>query len=378
MSENSIANDWGFTPARVACPACGWGFLLLAESLPGGSSPTMRCPHCFASDLSLISGTENELVEKLPYLSPPELVLPFTLSPERLGQQVRAFAQGIPFAPPDLNAQSLAGRMKRVYLPQWLVDASVRATWQAEMGFNYQVVSHQDRYSDTGGGWQSQEVKETRIRWEPRLGQLERSYPNLTAPALESHARLRSLAGDFDLSAAQPYDRQAVSESFVRLPDRSPDDAWSDVVPALQATAARQCQEASRADHQRDFRWQAEFSERNWTLLLRPVFTTYYLDDHNQPQAVLINGQSGQISGVRRSSMKRAQRAALVILAAAVLIFVLSIVLALAGIALPLLWPLGLVGVLISVLVALGAIIPVALAWQFNRSQPSATQQSQG
>jgi hypothetical protein len=336
----------------------------------------LRCPHCFAAALTFVPEPQGGLAEKLAYTSPPELVLPFSLSPERLSQAIATFARGIPFAPPDLNPKSLAARMKRVFLPQWLVDASLRATWQADMGFNYEVVSHQDRFSDSGGGWRSQEVKETRIRWEPRLGQLERVFPNLTAPALETHARLRGLVGDFDPATAQPYQSQMASTSFVRLPDRSPEDAWPDVLPGLQAAAALQCQQACSADHQRDFRWQPEITGRNWTLLLRPLYTTYYLDDHNQPQPVIINGQTGQASGVRRSSMKRAQRTALIILVIAVVLFAISAILALAGIAVPPLLPLGGVGVLMAVLVALGAVIPLALVWQYNRSQPAPPRES--
>ena len=374
MTVMSAPTGWGYTTAHASCSACGWSYLLPSDALPGDGSRALRCPHCFAVELSFVPEPQGGLAEKLAYTSPPELVLPFSLSPERLSQAIATFARGIPFAPPDLNPQALAGRMKRVYLPQWLVDASLRATWQAEVGFNYEVVSHQDRYSDSAGGWRSQEVKETRIRWEPRLGQLQRVFPNLTAPALETHARLRGLVGDFDTSTAQPYQSQMASTSFVRLPDRSPEDAWPDVLPGLQAAAALPCQLACSADHQRDFRWQPEVTGRNWTLLLRPLYTTYYLDDQNQPQAVLINGQTAQTSGSRRSSMKRAQRTALIILSIAVVLFAISAILALAGIAVPPLLPLGGVGVLIAVLVALGAVIPLALVWQYNRSQPRASQ----
>lgn len=372
MTNNNIATEWGFSPVHATCPACGWGFLLPQEALPGGDR-SLRCPHCFAADLSTHIEADNDLSDNLPYLSPPELVLPFSLSAESLAQKIAVFAQGIPFAPRDLNAQVLSSRMKRVLLPQWLVDASVQAAWQAEVGFNYEVVSHQDRYSDSAGGWRSQEVKETRIRWEPRLGQLDRSYPNLIAPALGTEARLRGALGEFDLAQAQPYESQVGRTSFIRLPDRSPEDAWPDVLPGLQAAAARQCQQACQADHQRDFRWQPEFTGRNWTLLLRPVYTTYYLDDENKPQAVMINGQTGQTIGMRRSSMKRAQRTALLILGIAVVIFIISGLLALAGIALPPLLPLGGVGILIAIVVALGAIIPIGLVWQFNQGHRNPT-----
>ena len=78
-------------------------------------------------------------------------------------------------------------------VPVWLVDGEVQAEWRAEAGYHYQVVSHQDRYEDRRGGWSSREVKETRTRWEPRLGRLKRAYQNLRAPALEEQApgRLR-------------------------------------------------------------------------------------------------------------------------------------------------------------------------------------------
>ncbi len=72
--------------------------------------------------------------------------------------------------------------------------------------------------------------------------------------------------------------------------------------------------------------------------------------------------------------MKRAQRTALIILSIAVVLFAISAILALAGIAVPPLLLLGGVGVLMAVLVALGAVIPLALVWQYNRSQPGASQ----
>jgi hypothetical protein len=273
-----------------------------------------------------------------------------------------------PFASPDLNPQALAKRLKRIYLPQWLVDVGARGSWQFEAGFDYQVVSHQERYSDAGGGWQTREVKETRVRWEPRTGTLDRSFHNLAAPALETHARLRGQVGDFDISAAQPYTAQAANDSFIRLPDRAQQDAWPDVVPVLQAAAANECQAASSADHYRDFRWQPDYYSRSWTLLLRPIYTTYYLDDQDRPKPVLINGQSGQMSGTRVASMKRARRTTLLILAVAVLIFVVGIVFALLGLAAPPLIPVGGLAILMAVRLGWGGVAPLFLAWNYNKN----------
>ena len=89
---------------------------------------------------------------------------------------MQGFSQGIPYPPADLSPENLQQRLQRLFIPAWLVDASALASWQAEAGFNYEVVSHQEKYSDTQGGWRTQEVKEPRVRWEPRLGKLERTY----------------------------------------------------------------------------------------------------------------------------------------------------------------------------------------------------------
>ncbi len=362
------ATDWGFEPAGVSCDQCGWSYLVPHSVLPASTAAPLRCPHCYAGNLSPLDAISGEADQTVGQLSPPELMLPFHLPGDKLAAQLTAFSKGIPFAPTDLNPPTLAGRLKRVYLPQWLVDVGVKAGWQMEAGFDYDVVSHQERYSDTGGGWSTREVKETRVRWEPRQGNLDRSYPNRTAPALETHDRLRGQLGEFDLAAAKQYQSQAAQEAFVRLPDRDQTNAWPEVIPGLQAAAAKECQMAAGADHQRDFRWQPDFHNQNWTLLLRPVFTSYYLDDQNQPQPVLINGQTGQVSGKRRASMKRAQRTSLVTLAAAAVIFLFSVLFLLGGIALPVLVPFGGLGLFIAILVGLGAIIPPVLVWQFNRS----------
>ncbi len=355
---NQNSSGWGFQPQFAVCPRCSWRYLL-------SSGSAGVCPNCFQADLDQLSA------ENLPQDTPPELLVPHSLPRDRMASQVQGFASGIPFAPADLTPSNLAGRLQRVFLPVWLVDVSVQAGWQLEAGFNYQVVSHQERYKDGAGGWRTQEVKETRVRWEPRLGRLERSYANLVAPALEEHARLRDRLGDFDVSAAHPYQTEQMGKAYVRLPDRSQDDAWPDVVPGLQSAAAVECGQAAGADHVRDFRWTPEISSRSWTLMLLPVYSTYYLDDERQPQPVYINGQSGRVSGVRRASLKRAQRTAWIILAVALCLFLASILIGTVGLFLfgagAGLVPLAGIGIVAAVVVALGALIPLGMAWGFNR-----------
>jgi hypothetical protein len=364
--NTGLAATWGFEVVIAICEHCAWCFLLARQSLP------QRCPHCFQADLALLEDPDGSLASRLAYTRPPEQTLPYTLSASDLEQGVAQFAHGIPFAPPDLQSQNLRKRLKQVYLPAWLVDVRVQASWQAEAGYNYDVVSHEDAYSQNRGGWASREITERKVRWEPRLGRLERSYTNIPAPAMEDDGQWKLSLGEFNLSPAQTYRPETARQAFVRLPDRSPQDAWSSAEPGVQSAAAEECMRATGGDHFRTFQWEPEFSDQNWTLLLQPLYATYYLDDDNQPQPVYFHGQFGGVAGSRRASMRRAQRASLWILAVALVIFALGLVASFAGVAVTPLLALGGVGLGVAAIIGVGAIFPVAIAWQFNRKYRSA------
>jgi hypothetical protein len=350
---------WDMSLQAAVCEHCDWSYLL-----PAGR-PLPHCPHCFRAALVPLL----EEVEDLPGVRPPEFVVPFALSDEILAQRVEAFASGIPFPPEGLNAAALRSRLQKIYLPTWLVDAEVEALWEAEVGFNYQVVSHEEHYDDGRQGWVTRQVEETRIRWEPRVGRLRRTYHNVSAPALEGDAVLRRRLEVWDEAAIEPYRPSMLAQAVVSLPNRTPEDAWSAAVPTVRNQAAEECRRAADADHLRQFRWKPAFVNRNWTMLLTPVYTTYYEDDEGRARVLLIHGRTGQMDGARRASMKRARRRALIIGVVALLMLLVSLAVALAGLIAPPLAVAGGLGGLVALLTGAGALVPIARVWQFNRGQ---------
>ena len=362
MRSNEASPTWGSDLEAVLCDHCDWRYLVSKERLP------RQCPHCFQATLTGPDTSGAAEPDQPPPDHLPELFLPFSVPADVISQRIQHFAGDIWFAPGDLTPHNLQARLQRTYLPMWLVDSRVEAAWQAEVGFNYETVSHRDYFDDNRGGWFSEQISETRIRWEPRLGQLSRTYHNIPAPALEEHFELAGKLGRFDLQAGQPYGAQALDQSSVCLPNRSPADAWPDTTPDFQAAAGEECRRAARADHIREYRWSAAYHDQNWTLLLLPLYSTYYLDDDRQPQPVLIHGQTGQIAGPRRASMKRAQQAALFIIAVATILFILSLAVAAASIFVPPLIVAAAAGILLAIVVGMAAIAPVVIAWQTNRS----------
>ena len=369
VSPNTTTMDaWGAGLCLAVCEACDHRFLIPAGAggSPGdGAGDPVACPSCFTRTLTRLP--EADIPVK------PELVLPFQVRESTLRQAVENFAGGLWFPPGDLNPANLAGRLQRVFLPVWLVDGAVRAGWQAEAGFDYQVVSHQNRYNENGGGWSEKQVQETRIRWEPRQGRLDRSYQNVPAPALEQQHALFQRVGEYQFSAAQPYTSQALQGSLPRwavgMPERSQEDAWPDALPVFKRAAAEECQRACAANHIRAFEWQPEFTRQNWTLLLLPLLTTYYLDDERKPQVVLLHGQTGRLSGVRRASSLRARQTALWLAGFGALFFVLSLLVSLFSVAAPLLLPLAVLGFVLAAALGLGALVPFIIVWSVNRDK---------
>ena len=344
-----IKSTWQRPLQGAICEYCDWSYLLSpAEEMP-------ICPHCYQTTLTPLG--DDDLDQN----SAPELILPFAVVDDHVQEQLHSFCKSFRFTPRDLQAKNLQNRLRRVFIPSWLVDSDVTAFWQAEAGFDYQVVSHQESFQNNG--WHSREVQETKIRWEARAGQLQRHYDNVSAPALEEIGGVQAHLGSFARKEAVTYQQEMLEKSLIRLPNRDRIDAWPDTHPKFKELAAAECRDAARADHIRQYKWQAQYENQQWSLLLLPVYSTYYFDDHQQPVPILLNGRTGQFSGIKRASMKKAKRATTILAILAGLLFLLTLALLFLGSSLLLLTA------VLTFFVGIGAILPIAYVSRFNRDQ---------
>lgn len=354
MHDSLDRSSWGMPLKPFVCESCDWIYLVSENENPE------LCPHCFQNAMSPTA--EEELL-----IYPPELILPFSVDANELTLGLERFSGGIPFAPRDLSASNLVKRWQAIYLPMWLVDVEVEAIWWGEAGFDYEVVSYQDRFNENTGGWSSRRVKETRARWEPRAGKLNRIYENIHSPALREEVELKRQLGVYDNEKAISFRPNLIKGAFIRLPDRNPEDSWKEAIPTLMTKAEEECRIASKADHFRDFRWNPTYDNLHWTQMLLPLYSTYYRDDEGKPRSVLIHGRTGRMVGERFASMSRAQRVSMIILAVAAVVFFFSLGAAALGFIFQPTLLVGGVGVLLAVFIALSAIYPVVRVWLFNR-----------
>ena len=344
---------WGLSLQAAGCPPCGQVHLLPGE---------MRgqiCPNC--------AGAEMQPQPAPLRREPPEKMLPFQVQQAALQAIFGQFARGVWLRPNELNPETLLQRAVPVYVPMWLVDSDLDGSWQAEMGFDYQVKSSQEMYA--GGNWQTREKIETRVRWEPRLGQVQIHYDNAAVPALSNHQQIRAQVGAYKLASARPYDPRQVGSAALRVPDQDTGQAWPQARDALEAHLSGDCLQAAGAQHLRRFTTRIDYRGQNWTQLLLPLYFSWYRDDDGVRRPVYVNGQSGQIGGVRLASQRKGWQWAGITAAVAVAIFLLALL----GFALAAIFPpaavVGAVLALIALLVGVGAIVPAVWPWQWNRRQ---------
>ena len=350
--NHSAATDaWGVPLKAVHCANCGEAHLVPHSSIPA------LCPLCHGG---AVASAPADLPD-----GGPEQIVPFSISGQQAREILDRWTRGIWLRPAELTGAVLAGRLLRYWIPLWLVDAQVTGTWQGEAGFDYEVVSHEDRYAD-GAGWRSQEVTESRVRWEPRVGRINRRYDNVVAPALEDHRAVMDRTGGYDLAPRSAYRPEAVDGSAVRVPTLAPGAAWPQAEPAFVRASEDACRRAAGAQHMRGFTLQARYDDHSWTHLLLPAYTTWYEED-GTTWPVLINGQNGRVHGVRRASTRKANRASLVVGAVALVLFIVAALAALIGVAVPPLVIAGSVLLVVGVVIALLAPIPAIAAWVRNR-----------
>jgi len=346
--SDSVEQLWGLALQIAGCRQCGQAFLVETGRLG------QPCPNCACGKLE---SQPARLTSQ-----PPELVVPFAKTQADVRAVLENFVRGVWLAPDDFNTETLLRRAVPVFWPMWLVDGDVVGIWQAEAGFDYQVKSSQESYSNSG--WRSRDVIETRQRWQPRAGQIVRHYDNVCVPAASDHARLVKLVGDYHLDKADAYDKARVSHSVMHLPDLPPHSAWPQAQVGLNHAAEQECLKAAAAQHIRNYSVKADYEGLNWTQMLLPLVVSYYTDDDGKNHPVYINGQSGMIGGVRMASQRKGWRWAGILAGIAVVLLILGLLLSVVG-----LIPVGGFLIFVAILVGMAALVPAVWPWQWNRRQ---------
>ncbi len=354
-----VAADDSIAGRRVhGCTHCGAAWLL-SES----SEPPSACALCGQGSLEPRSArVEGE----------PELAVPFAIDPEEAARRLRDHVSDAVM--PVRDAHAAANRLVAHFVPAWLVDAHALASWEIEVGFDYEVESTVERYH--GGRWTTEPTKDRRIRWEPRAGTIDRWYDNEAVPALTTWSAWRTVVPGRSREGAL----QLRHDGPILLPDRTPREAWPDAITGLKKRIAADVQRANQAQHARELfvgpvdpaieGGGFDTDALTWSWLLFPVYAAPYTDHEGVVRMLRVDGRTGVVHGAVAASPNRGRFRAMLWAATGLGVLGVSAFVALPGIVF---WPLLLltaIGGVLGFVLLVAAIGPLLRVRSRNAALP--------
>lgn len=321
----------------VGCEGCGFVGFVADEA----------CPACGARRLAPGSA----------YVADLEKVIPFSATDTQIRAGLTALRSRAWFADPGFDPAKIA--VRPLWVPVWLVDATVRGSWTAEVGFDVEVTSS-DEVLD-GGRWVSREVTRTKVRWEPRLGAVDRRYDNAVAAAITGWSSLQASLGPFDVTGAVAA--ATVPDGAIEGPDVPAEVAWAEAEAAWSAAVGADCARATGAAHVRGVAITAGYEDVHATWALAPVGVATWTDEAGVLRVVRVHGVTGRGAGVIPGSWRRAWTWAAGIAAVGAALLVLGLLVGVAGVVLLPLLAVAPVLMGIGAVVLVAAVVPPAIVW---------------
>jgi len=193
--------------------------------------------------------------------------------------------------PSGLSHAAASTQFRGIYLPFWTFDATIKADWRAEVGYQ-----RTERYYDsTSKSWK----KRTRIEWQWESGQITQSPDDWLGIGTTriSQVLLKRLY-PYNLSALTAYNPDFLAGWQALNYDIKLQDAWSTVKAEMRERARKGCRDQIKSSHVRNFSMLADFEDETWRYILLPVYAAAYRFEGVTYQ-VLINGQTGIVAGLK-------------------------------------------------------------------------------
>ena len=295
---------WGAERTSVRCTKCG------ATTTFDPGLAASRCAFC-ATPAVVEAPTESNHVR-------PAGLLAFAVDRNAAARSFRSWVSGLWFRPNDLKEKSSVTDMQGVYVPFWTFDALTHNRWTAEAGYHYTV---QVEAIENGRRVMR---SETRTRWEPAAGFLEKAFDDVPVPASKGlPPGLARGIEPFPTGGLVPYDPQYLSgflaeEYAVDLPD-----AVAVAKERMTEEIYAACAGEVPGDTQRNLRVSTAWSGLACKNALLPVWISAY-QYAGKPFRFLVNGVTGKVDGNAPFSAVKITFAVLAVIAILVLLSKLS------------------------------------------------------
>ena len=268
------------------CSACG------AEITLKGSESSGNCAFC---------GTQIIVSTPVSKVMPPQYLAPFAVTREASRDIFKNWLANRWFAPNALKRMArVTDPLSGIYAPFWTFDSKTDTHYTGQRGERYQ-----ETYETKDSEGKTVTRQETKIRWTPVSGSIEKSFDDILVSA--GRCLPPSLAVRLDkwnLSKIVDYNTKYIAgfkcEAYSIDPEQGLVQAKQKMKQALEQAICRKI----GGDVQQVNAMNIKFSDITFKYILLPVWGMKYKFGEKYYD-VLVNGQTGEIEGARPYSIAK-------------------------------------------------------------------------
>ncbi len=304
--RSQVSSEDALEPQIVTCPQCG------AQTHFDANVVAAACAFCASPLVAVAAHSEHRLR--------PRGVVPFALEAKAAQASFKSWIAGRWFAPNALKrtVQSAQG-VRGVYVPCWTFDANTETDYDGQRGVQRTI---QEQQRDSNGNT----VTVTRVvtDWYPVSGHVSRAFDDVLVEASASVPdHLRGALAGWDIKGMRPYHDDFVAGFTVEAYQVGLEPAFGQA----QAQMAVVIESDIRADiggsDQRILDSKSRYHDITFKHILLPVWIASY-QFRGTSYRVVVNGQTGAISGDRPWSVWKIGFTVLAVGALALWLWVLS------------------------------------------------------
>lgn len=246
---------------------------------------SIRCPFCGSEHL--IAG--DTLAPK------PEALIPFSFPDTEVERVYRSWLGEGFFRPKDLRAKAITHKIRAVYIPVWECRGKARSQWTAMAGYDRE---DEESYTTTVNG---QQVTRTRTKtvtdWRPAGGQHEADYDRVLISASKGLPQdWLGRLGDYDWGGLVSFRQDFLLGREAELPTLDSTAALDKARLMIESRERDACARLVPGTRHKDLRVDTRVSDLAARLLYLPAWLAAF-SYNDKTYRLVINGQTGKISG---------------------------------------------------------------------------------
>ena len=269
------AHGWGEARKELQCQNCGAYTSVPPDLL------THTCTFCSSNKVIQRQAPQDILR--------PRFVIPFKLEAGACQDLARKWLGSSWMTPGSLRRLSKVANFAGIYLPYWTFNATTEADWKAEVG-------HRKTEHYFSGG---KRRTRTKIVWKWESGHARLDIEDLL---INGTTRLSPILleriKNFNLHDLAPYEPKYLAGFQAQAYDIPLEAAWETARHTMREQTRQACRSQASTSRIRNFSMTLDFNHELWRYILLPVYIAVYSYNHQSYQ-VVINGQTGAVSGQR-------------------------------------------------------------------------------